>query len=438
MKKAMKAAVLVLAVLTLAVSCDQGGSGGGSEGGNLEFPPQLWRTAWDDGNGASLVFFESEVSYAKGAAQRVYAMTGISEEQGGFTVYLNGGRQAAENYIRVQNNTIAEVKLTGFDCGGSWAKQQKEEGKADTVYVFFKMNNGTQDNYRVDYAKVGGKAARPDSDPQRQGYAFKGWYQEAQCAHTFDFDWEFKESGAVYIYAGWEQKAEVLAFSECFNNMNLKAAYYFLEGSEAWTKTGTEQPDETVYRLEIILGRTQWNTRCGDLGVTIYYGKNDRRRMNDLVRHIDPLLNYIWNFDPESRDFSGIGESFIFNFSERPGRFALETLPGGKSRIFAVDNPVSGGNAVMPGFCYWFQLINYYQWDGILEDHLDAEQRAEFISIVKANFLNQVIIEDFEWDAANARFAWIKIGEESAFPAGKYEIFSVFDQDIREYVPVEK
>ena len=42
--------------------------------------------------------------------------------------------------------------------------------------------------------------------PKRDGYKFNGWYKQAECVNTFDFNGEYAEDETLDIYAGWTKK----------------------------------------------------------------------------------------------------------------------------------------------------------------------------------------------------------------------------------------
>ena len=74
------------------------------------------------------------------------------------------------------------------------------------VYVVRFVGNEDEASYTAtQYVEKGDKAAAPD-EPSSPGYAFTGWFADADCTVPFDFD--APVAGDVSVYAGWE-KAEV-------------------------------------------------------------------------------------------------------------------------------------------------------------------------------------------------------------------------------------
>ena len=58
--------------------------------------------------------------------------------------------------------------------------------------------------YRLDNIETG-ETIPPPPDPTREGYAFTGWYTEAECANKWDFNIapEIEEDTEFRLYAGW-------------------------------------------------------------------------------------------------------------------------------------------------------------------------------------------------------------------------------------------
>ena len=62
--------------------------------------------------------------------------------------------------------------------------------------------NGGASYTSSQYVEKGGKVAKPD-DPARPGFAFTGWFADADCKVPFDFSAPVTDNAAVY--AGWEK-----------------------------------------------------------------------------------------------------------------------------------------------------------------------------------------------------------------------------------------
>lgn len=61
--------------------------------------------------------------------------------------------------------------------------------------------------YEQKEINLGEKVAKPESDPFRINYEFKGWYQESDCVNAWDFD-NMKATSNLFLYARWGQTSE--------------------------------------------------------------------------------------------------------------------------------------------------------------------------------------------------------------------------------------
>ncbi len=70
--------------------------------------------------------------------------------------------------------------------------------------ISFMYNDGTSNIFKTQTLVDSDKLSYPTSIPTRSGYAFKGWYKDAECTELYDFT-DNIAVGNTNIYAGWEQ-----------------------------------------------------------------------------------------------------------------------------------------------------------------------------------------------------------------------------------------
>ena len=82
-----------------------------------------------------------------------------------------------------------------------YAQWTPEQTPAATVTVAFDGNAGTDEVTGMPAAasvEIGQKAARPSTEPSREGYLFRGWFSSDQGGQVFDFDAAITENTTVY------------------------------------------------------------------------------------------------------------------------------------------------------------------------------------------------------------------------------------------------
>ena len=121
-------------------------------------------------------------------------------------------------------------------------------GEATQEYtVTFNMNgHGTQ---IADVETVDGKISAP-TEPTATGYAFKGWYKEADCTNAFDFNTAITEN--TTLYAKWVQ-----TFTVTFKNGDTQLQQTQVEYNSTVSKP--TDPEKTGYTF------VQW---CSDAELT--------------------------------------------------------------------------------------------------------------------------------------------------------------------------
>ena len=74
--------------------------------------------------------------------------------------------------------------------------------EAPICTVTFDPNGGTLTGAATCREKQNERIKRPDEDPVREGYYFRGWYKDADCTQRWDFDDPIP--GNMTLYAGWD------------------------------------------------------------------------------------------------------------------------------------------------------------------------------------------------------------------------------------------
>ena len=103
------------------------------------------------------------------------------------------------------------------DKGNSTARYDKTENctlyaqwqEAPDCTVTFDPNGGTLNGDATSSEQQNAPIAQP-ADPTRTGYAFTGWYQDADCTQAWSFsDWL---TGDMTLYAGWRANSYTITF----------------------------------------------------------------------------------------------------------------------------------------------------------------------------------------------------------------------------------
>lgn len=85
--------------------------------------------------------------------------------------------------------------------------EEKRKGYYPANIVF--MNNHSEEinggYYWLDNISMGEKIPL-QPNPEREGYAFGGWYTEPECINKWDFDMtlNLEENEEFRLYAGWQ------------------------------------------------------------------------------------------------------------------------------------------------------------------------------------------------------------------------------------------
>ena len=80
-------------------------------------------------------------------------------------------------------------------------------GSLLTANVSYHLNFNENNYYYIDYYDNGEKISYIPPIPQRDGYAFEGWFKEADCINQWDFEEDTisltEEQTVIKLYAKW-------------------------------------------------------------------------------------------------------------------------------------------------------------------------------------------------------------------------------------------
>ncbi len=151
--------------------------------------------------------------------QRNDAMYGISAKNniningGCLTVTVPDGEKPVYSY-QTDGITVSD-KMTKWEPDGLKLSDDKkyflnaDTSTADHIKlsgqvqhtVFFSLNGKSGKNPGSQRVPDGGKAMKPETDPETDDAIFDGWYADKKCTVPYDFSTSVMED--IYIYAGW-------------------------------------------------------------------------------------------------------------------------------------------------------------------------------------------------------------------------------------------
>ena len=132
------------------------------------------------------------------AANVSYCLNYESNEHQGYKYVTKQAEDEAWTYIN-------EHREGFFYEDGYVYKQDVVNSFMEENYgVFIDTSNYNGGYYWVDYLNVGDKIITIPSDPEREGYSFKGWYVDSECTNLFNFDSYVKDETPLVLYAGWD------------------------------------------------------------------------------------------------------------------------------------------------------------------------------------------------------------------------------------------
>ena len=101
---------------------------------------------------------------------------------------------------------------------GGWSPPSYHNFSVEPSNVAYSFNypDAPNENYFfIDLVESTGKLLQPPYDPEREGYAFRGWYKDAECTERWDFykdvvEVSYDENGnriyeELWLYAKWEK-----------------------------------------------------------------------------------------------------------------------------------------------------------------------------------------------------------------------------------------
>ncbi len=115
------------------------------------------------------------------------------DESGNVSVQLPA--EASEKTVKVEltyedATSVGSKKVTVFDAGQTTGRGSKQATSGSVTFAYYNVVFDTQNGSTIDKQKVyeNKKATKPASEPEKQGYHFKGWVTSADGETLFDFD----------------------------------------------------------------------------------------------------------------------------------------------------------------------------------------------------------------------------------------------------------
>ena len=125
---------------------------------------------------------------------------------------------------------------------------------ANVSYLFNYPGAPNSNYYFIDLIESTGKLQKPPYDPERKGYAFRGWYKDAECTEPWDFENDIVEVSydkygrRIYdelcLYAKWEIAVPVMWL---YNYPDAPSKNVFLKTLEV-PETALSLPEEIPTR----------------------------------------------------------------------------------------------------------------------------------------------------------------------------------------------
>lgn len=159
----------------------------------------------------------SDVSYYAGWTQTVAVITYNPNYAGAVsaTAKVDIGGKAAQPETPSRDGYVFDGWYTEASCTNEFSFDAAitsdlelfagwEESTGDTVKVTFSYNYTGAGNYYTQTINTGRRVSKPaDPDRTAEGYAFLGWYADAACLQSFNFNTFINEN--TTIYARWSK-----------------------------------------------------------------------------------------------------------------------------------------------------------------------------------------------------------------------------------------
>lgn len=107
-------------------------------------------------------------------------------------------------------NVEIYVPAEKYDLFKNVLSEKYFRGSLLKANVSYHLNYDENNYYYIDYYENGEKILYIPPEPQRDGYAFGGWFKEADCINQWDFDADTvqisEEAQEIQLYAKWIAK----------------------------------------------------------------------------------------------------------------------------------------------------------------------------------------------------------------------------------------
>lgn len=102
--------------------------------------------------------------------------------------------------------------------------------------VTFDYNDGSDNVYETLNVQEG-SSFNPPISPEREGFAFQGWYEDEDCNSVYDFSQSVK--GDLNLYAAWEEKAEMESAGGELHSDTYAVLDFAIDGDEGIVEIST-------------------------------------------------------------------------------------------------------------------------------------------------------------------------------------------------------
>ncbi|MCD8295165.1 MAG: InlB B-repeat-containing protein [Clostridia bacterium] len=151
------------------------------------------------------------------------------------------------------------------------------------IEVTYNLNYTGAQEMEAFYIDAGNSFAKPETDPEREGYDFSGWYTDASCTASYDF--ESVPTGDIILYAGWTVTVLTVTFNTNYDGLTVESQSVEYGGTASeptversgyiciWQLDGseTEYDFSTPVTQDITL-EASWESESSDYyTVTFYY-----------------------------------------------------------------------------------------------------------------------------------------------------------------------
>jgi len=398
------AAITILLVFSGIFSCENNPEPGKTD--PVKVPVAFENTVWTDSKGNKLEIAGQKAYYTDKQYEIIYGgLYGVLEYDLYEVETINGShylrfKTNAGAYLYVQyrevksgstvtNVLIENVYYNAQWLNTSWTKESGGQGsgesKEELVKATFYLNDGTQESFNEDLVK--GTVLLSPQEPARDGFDFTGWFKEAGCVNQYAFNESVNEN--ILLYAGWKEVVK-------------NFLYYLSKQPYDYQIIGSSLQNYYVYEdnFDEEYSRHDWNY-C-----RLWISKEELVCLSNQQDGMEP---YVADFFDQEKIFY----ERVHFMPNAQAEKKCDVITENSTIKFQVEKEKLNSDDV-----YNISYIGLYN-NGIPLSAL--LKQGVFDTMVQTRNLNKLVIEDYEWDAVSGRFAWVKVGLNSALlPAGKY------------------